>query len=136
MKKENIDYIVVEAGYGSLELISNFIQKKCLITNLSFKKTWELMLTVDEICSSIITCKNNDPNIIKVTWENLGNVIKIEIIDDGTIFNPLNINDPDYGLGVQLIKEMVDYCEYKRENGYNIVTLKKYRRKKCRKRKF
>jgi anti-sigma regulatory factor (Ser/Thr protein kinase) len=132
MKKENIDYIVVEAGYGSLELISNFIQKKCLISNLSFKKTWELMLTVDEICSSIITCRNNDPNIIKVTWENFENTIKIEIIDDGTPFNPLSLNDQDYGLGVHLIKEMIDYCEYKRENGYNIVILKKLKRK-CKK---
>ncbi|HOK56277.1 MAG TPA: ATP-binding protein [bacterium] len=129
MKKEKIDYIIVEASYGSLELISNFIQKKCILSNLSFKKTWELMLTVDEICSSIITCKNNDPNIIKVTWENVDNLIKIEIIDDGTSFNPLNVRETDYGLGFQLIKEMIDYCEYKRENGYNVVILKKYKRK-------
>jgi anti-sigma regulatory factor (Ser/Thr protein kinase) len=130
--KKGPDYIVVEASYGCLELISNFIQKKSLISNISFKKTWELMLTVDEICSSIITCKNNEANIIKVTWENLEDIIKIEIMDDGSPFNPLNINDPDYGLGIQLIKEMVDYYEYKRENGYNVITLKKYR-KKCKK---
>lgn len=132
MEKEKIDYIVVEASYGSLELISNFIQKKCSLLNLSFKKTWELMLTVDEICSSIITCRNNDPNIIKVTWENIANSVKIEIIDDGTPFNPLNTKETDYGLGFQVIKEMVDYYEYKRENGYNIVILKKYKRRKKR----
>ncbi|MGB9677231.1 MAG: ATP-binding protein [Candidatus Ratteibacteria bacterium] len=129
MEKEKIDYIVVEASFGSLELISNFIQKKCSLLNLSFKKTWELMLTVDEICSSIITCKNNEPNIIKVTWENVNNLVKIEIIDDGIPFNPLNIKETDYGLGIQIIKEMVDYYEYKRENGYNIVILKKLKRK-------
>jgi anti-sigma regulatory factor (Ser/Thr protein kinase) len=129
MKKKGPDYIVVEATYGSLELISNFIQKKCLLSNLGFKKSWELMLTVDEICSSIVNCKYNEPNIIKVTWENTSNIIKIEIIDDGTPFNPLNVKESDYGLGPQIIKEMVDFFEYRRENGTNIVTLKKYRRK-------
>ncbi|MCX7917082.1 MAG: ATP-binding protein [bacterium] len=130
MGKEK-DYIIVEASYAGLELISNFIQKQCAILNLSFKKTWELMLTVDEICSQIITCKNNDPNIIKVTWELIDNTINIEIIDDGTPFNPLNVQEQeiDYGLGFHLIKEMVDYSEYKRENGYNIVILKKNKRK-------
>ncbi|MFN4228002.1 MAG: ATP-binding protein [Candidatus Ratteibacteria bacterium] len=129
MGKEK-DYIIVEANYRSLELISSFIQKKCLLSKLSFKKTWEIMLTVDEICSSIITCKNNEPNIIKVTWENMPNSIKIEIIDDGCPFNPLNITHEDYGLGIQIIKEMIDYFEYKRENSYNIIILKKNRRRR------
>jgi len=133
MKKESIDFIIVEATYGCLEAISNFIQKKSLISNLSFKKTWELMLTVDEICSSIITCKNNEANIIKVIWEDFEDTIKIEIIDDGTPFNPLSINDSDYGLGAQIVKEMVDYYEYKRENGFNVVTLMKYVKKKSKK---
>ncbi|MFN4227690.1 MAG: ATP-binding protein, partial [Candidatus Ratteibacteria bacterium] len=129
MGKEK-DYIVVEASYRSLELISNFIQKKSSLLKLGFKKTWELMLSVDEICSSIITCKNKESNIIKVTWENVDNFIKIEIIDDGCPFNPLNVKESDYGLGIQIIKEMVDYFEYKRENNCNIVILKKYRTKK------
>ncbi|MCM8771759.1 MAG: ATP-binding protein [Candidatus Omnitrophica bacterium] len=131
---EKVDYIVVEASYAGLELISNFIQKKCILTNLSFKKSWELMLTVDEICSAIVNCKINEPNIIKVLWKDMGNVIKIEIMDDGTPFNPLNydMKDSDYGIGFHIIKEMVDYVEYKRENGFNIVTLKKFR-KKCKK---
>ncbi|MCM8804842.1 MAG: ATP-binding protein [Candidatus Omnitrophica bacterium] len=127
-----VDYIVVEASYAGLELISSFIQKKCALTNLSFKKTWELMLTIDEICSIILTCKTNEPNIIKVSWQDINNTIKIEIMDDGTPFNPLTINpeeDDDYGFGFNLIKEMVDYVEYKRENGYNIVIIKKNRKK-------
>lgn len=131
---EKVDYIVVEASYAGLELISSFIQKKCALTNLSFKKTWELMLIVDEICSAIVTCKTNEPNIIKVSWQDIDNTIKIEIMDDGTPFNPLNITleEINYGFGFNLIKEMVDYAEYKRENGYNIVIIKKNRRK-CKK---
>jgi len=131
-----VDYIVVEANYGGLELISSFIQKKSIITNLSFKKTWELMMSVDEICSAILTCKVNEPNIIKVLWKDIGDLIKIEIMDDGTPFNPLNFDakDSNYGIGIHLVKEMVDHVEYKRENGFNIVILEKFRRK-CKKKK-
>lgn len=131
MKKEKIDYILVEANYEGLEFISNFVQNRCLNIRLSFKKSWELMLAVDEICSTIITCQKNEPNYIKVTWENSGNLIIIKIIDDGTPFNPLNyhLEDTDYGLGAKIIYQMIDETFYKRENGLNIITLKKYKRK-------
>ncbi|MGC8976822.1 MAG: ATP-binding protein [Candidatus Ratteibacteria bacterium] len=131
---EKIDYIVVEANYAGVALISNFIQKKCTHTNLSFKKSWELLLTVDEICSIIVNCKKNEPNVIKVSWQDIDNIIKIEIMDDGIPFNPLifNPDEIDFGFGIDFIKVMVDYVEYKRENGYNIVILKKKRRK-CKK---
>jgi len=127
-----LDYIVVEASYGGLELISNFIQKKCFLSNLGFKKTWELLLTVDEICSTILNCRLNDPNIIKVLWKDMKDMIKIEIIDDGTPFNPLNVDfyETDYGFGFSFVKEMVDRVEYKRENGFNIVVIEKHRIKK------
>lgn len=136
MKKGKIDYIVVEANYAGLELISSFIQKKCMLTNLSFKKTWELMLSVDEICSAIVNCKISEPNIIKVSWEDVDkNTIKIEIMDDGTPFNPLNVDtdELEYGLGFYLVKEMVNNVEYKRENGCNIVIIEKYRQCKTKK---
>lgn len=130
MKKERIDYIVVEANYGGLELISNFIQNRCLDIKLGFKKSWELMLVVDEICSAIVNCQKNEPNYIKVIWENSGNEIIIKIIDDGTPFNPLNYSEEiEYGLGPKIISQMIDEILYKRENGVNIISLKKCKKR-------
>ncbi|MCM8818165.1 MAG: ATP-binding protein [Candidatus Omnitrophica bacterium] len=133
--EKKVDYIVVEASYGGLELISSFIQKKCMLKNVGFKKTWEIMLTVDEICSGIVNCGINEPNIIKVSWQDIDDNIKIEIIDDGTPFNPLSYEseNSDYGIGLHLINEMVDFFDYKRENGLNIITLIYKNRKKYRK---
>lgn len=133
MENEKIDYIVVEADYGGLDKISNFIQKKCILNNISFKKSWELMLCIDEICSIIVNYKINEPNIIKVTWEENKNEVIIKIIDDGSLFNPLNVDveNMDYGLGINVIKEMVDKIEYDRKGGFNIITItKSIRRRK------
>ena len=59
--------------------------------------------------------------------------IKIEIIDDGMAFDPVNKSDPDTslpieereigGLGIMFIKNSVDEFSYARENDLNIVTM-------------
>jgi anti-sigma regulatory factor (Ser/Thr protein kinase) len=58
----------------------------------------------------------------------------IEIMDSGTPFNPLSLSEPNLtqdvserpigGLGIHLIKKMMDEVEYRREGNNNILTLK------------
>ena len=62
-----------------------------------------------------------------------------KIIDDGMAFNPLESKKPDItesldarkvgGLGIFLVRNVMDGVEYKRENGKNILLLKKIIRK-------
>lgn len=129
--EKNCDYLIVEKNWKSLETISNFIQKKCLSSKLSFKKSWELLLAIDEICSSIISCSLDEGNIIKIIWkENKKSEINIEIIEDGSPFNPLNPPSDLYEINLNLLCESVDRCDYKRDNGCNKVIIKKLKRKK------
>ena len=61
----------------------------------------------------------------------------ITIIDDGVPFNPLPTQPPDTqcgvekrkvgGLGIHLVKQLMDHLNYRREKGLNIVTLIKKR---------
>lgn len=63
----------------------------------------------------------------------------IEIIDRGISFNPLLKDDPDLtldmserkigGLGVYLIKTLMDEVGYRREGDHNILTLVVYKNK-------
>jgi len=56
----------------------------------------------------------------------------VEIVDEGMPFDPLSRSDPDVtqgveereigGLGILLIKEMMDHVEYRRENTMNVLT--------------
>jgi serine/threonine-protein kinase RsbW len=57
----------------------------------------------------------------------------IEIMDSGTAFNPLSLSEPNLtedvserpvgGLGIHLIKKMMDEVEYRREGNNNILSL-------------
>lgn len=57
----------------------------------------------------------------------------IEIMDSGTPFNPLSLSEPNLtedvsdrkigGLGIHLIKKMMDEVEYRREGNNNVLSL-------------
>jgi len=61
----------------------------------------------------------------------------IELEDDGQPFNPLNSAAPDTtlalqdrpigGLGIHLLREMMDRCDYRHADGKNFVTFQKSR---------
>ena len=64
--------------------------------------------------------------------------LTIEIIDDGRPFDPLSDTPPPVlegsiedrpigGLGVHLVRELMDEASYRRENGMNKVTLVKHK---------
>ncbi|MBN2381564.1 ATP-binding protein [bacterium] len=60
----------------------------------------------------------------------------LQFIDHGLAFNPLEASDPNIdapveersigGLGIFLVKKIMDEVTYKRENNQNILTLVKY----------
>jgi anti-sigma regulatory factor (Ser/Thr protein kinase) len=69
---------------------------------------------------------------VRLSWKDPD--IEIEIKDDGRPFNPLEAPPPDMGkplaakqvggLGIHLVREMMDELEYRRENDKNLLILK------------
>ncbi len=65
------------------------------------------------------------------------NQFVIEIIDEGIPFDPLARPDPNVdrgieerevgGLGIFLVKDMIDHVEYRREGAMNILTFQVFR---------
>lgn len=61
--------------------------------------------------------------------------LRLEIRDDGKAFNPLEMGEPDTsqdiderpigGLGIHLVRQMMDEIEYRREAKQNILVMKK-----------
>jgi len=62
--------------------------------------------------------------------------ITIEVEDDGQPFNPLEAPEPDTtksledrlvgGLGVYLVRKLMDGLEYRRHEGKNLLVMKKH----------
>jgi serine/threonine-protein kinase RsbW len=93
-------------------------------------------LVLEEIVTNVILygCEDGLEHEISVrlSWEDP--YIKLEVEDDGRPFNPLEAPPPDTGkplaerqvggLGIHLVREMMDELEYRRENDKNLLTLK------------
>ena len=136
-KKERV--LRIKATFGSLEKISDFIQERAQSSNLGFKKTWELMLVIDEICFNIISHSCSDgtsQNDLWIDWDDKPDCITVSFLDNGALFNPLEgcaedaeIQEENVrlgGMGTYLIEKMVEEVSYSCVGGKNHVVLKKH----------
>ncbi|HOW35084.1 MAG TPA: SpoIIE family protein phosphatase [Candidatus Omnitrophota bacterium] len=101
----------------------------------------------DQINKIQIACEEALVNVINyaypgkdgelaVTYVNQDNCFEIEIIDSGIPFDPLSLPEPDIhapleerkigGLGIFMMRKIMDEVRYRRENGKNVLTLVKF----------
>jgi serine/threonine-protein kinase RsbW len=101
------------------------------------------LFCVDLVCDELITntikygYADTAEHEIAVNLSVQPTEIVIELEDDGQPFNPLNSAAPDTnlamqdrpigGLGIHLLREMMDHCEYRHTDGKNCVTFQKSR---------
>lgn len=104
---------------------------------MSKKLIFEMNLALDELFTNIISYGFDDDkeHFIKVDIVAENNVLTMRIEDDGVPFNPLIAESPDLecriedckigGLGIHLIKSLMDDIHYERVDDANILHLKK-----------
>ena len=104
----------------------------------SLKDVFQINLVLDELISNVINYgypkeENREIYLKYIIDEN--NKLILEIRDDGIPFNILEMKEVDVslgiderpvgGLGIHLVKNIMDEIEYERKNKQNILTLKK-----------
>jgi anti-sigma regulatory factor (Ser/Thr protein kinase) len=113
------------------ESLGDFAEEKGLESALAYK----LALCLDELATNVIsyggTRRPEDRTKISVDVES--QVLFASIEDAGPEFNPLLRSDPDLsaaveerqvgGLGIYLVKKMMDGVEYERRDGRNILRM-------------
>jgi anti-sigma regulatory factor (Ser/Thr protein kinase) len=105
------------------------LQQKCI---------YEINIGLDELFTNIVSYGYEDDleHKIKFSLEVQSNALTVQVEDDGIPFNPLRVekhetaSDIDSinigGLGIHLIKKMMDNVDYQRSEGKNKVILRKY----------
>ena len=108
---------------------------------ISDKSMFEMNLALDELFTNIISYGFQDcqEHIIKVSITVEGDQLQMRIEDDGVPFNPLESETPDIqcgiedckigGLGIHLIKKLMDDIQYQRVADKNILVLRRKIRK-------
>jgi len=105
---------------------------------LSRGETWPFHVALDEALSNIVhhgLLGREGPAEIEIEIRILGREIEIVIVDDAPPFNPLEVAEPDTarsleersvgGLGIALVRKLMDVVEYERRAGRNRLRLRR-----------
>jgi serine/threonine-protein kinase RsbW len=124
----------------NLKALRDFIRETLSKHSVPELHISEIVLALDEMCSNMMihahNCNPLDFLELHITVEP-NQPIVFEIIDDGTVFDINQFDEPDLGnlihdkrkggLGVRLVKSIMDKVSYYSKNGHNICRLEKNR---------
>ena len=137
MKKTGYSF-ELKGKLSELRALCRHLENCCNIWGLQQKCVFEINVGLDELFTNIVSYgyKDDLEHRIKFSLEKHDNALIVEVEDDGLPFNPLHVKKHEApkdidtvdigGLGIHLIKEMVDNVDYKWSDGKNKVTLRKY----------
>ncbi|MEQ1774431.1 MAG: ATP-binding protein [Burkholderiales bacterium] len=127
----------IRNNIGDLESVRDLVSKLECACALPEKTVFDINVVLDELLSNIIHYGYADdlPHEIGVTLSVRNAVVEISIKDDGKAFDPLTAPEPDLtlslaerpigGLGLHFVRQLMDDVEYKREDNFNYLLLKK-----------
>ena len=122
---------------GDLNKLNRFLNNFSRSHSLDSYSRQTFRLCLEEIFTNILRYAFRDENRHRIDFhfrcEN--NSVVISIVDDGIPFNPLTNPRPDVraalkdrqvgGLGIHLIRSLMDRVSYERKNNKNMLTIKK-----------
>ena len=125
------------ASFSKITEIADFIEKSLLEEKIPQNIIFPIGLAVDEITNNIMMyAYENKEGTLSISLTVTHEEISIEILDHGKQFNPLSFPPPDLtqeaekrrigGLGIHLVRKVMDEVQYKHHDGQNILTIKKF----------
>ncbi len=128
----------VKSSTDNLSIIRDFIKNTALSLGYSNAIIGNIILAVDEACTNIIkhAYKYSPSGDIQIELNRINNKFIITILDNGIEFDPNLIPEPDIkeyykqrrigGLGMYLMKKMMDEVVYSKYKNKNQVKMVKY----------
>ena len=123
------------------ELNNLFDYSSSLLERLGFVRRQIILINtaLEEIFVNVASYAYDGEGTVEVTLDSDKKTVTFIFKDHGKPFNPLTKKDPNItassdereigGLGIYMVKNIMDEVEYKFEDGYNILKLVKYRPK-------
>lgn len=129
-----MEEIVVPAHPDQLETVQDFVCRHMAAAGLPVQEQARALLAVEEIFVNIAHYAYHPEQGEATVRCAVGSEILMEFLDEGKPFNPLAHAEPDTslpaeeraigGLGIYLIKRLMDQVEYRYENGKNILVMR------------
>lgn len=122
---------------SELERIAGVVERFGSEHGLPGKAVFEINLALDEVLTNVISYAYDDggQHEIEVRLSIPGEDVMVEVSDDGRPFDPLAVAPAELdqplderrigGLGVHLVRRVMDRLEYRRDAGRNVLTMHK-----------
>lgn len=123
---------------SALSELRTFLQRTLSGVSLSEIEKHQVTLAVEEVCANLIIHSHdcNPQDHIQLEIKDYDEKLIFEISDQGKAFNILTYEEPDLkkvmiekrkgGLGIILVKKIMDEIEFESENGTNTCRLIKW----------
>ena len=123
---------------SEVERLSRLVEAFGEAERLGPEAVFSINLALDEVVTNVIRYAHDDdgrqhPIVVRLALEQ--DVLTAQVEDDGRAFNPLEVPAPDIGasiderpiggLGIHLVRSVMNSVEYRREDGRNVLTMKK-----------
>lgn len=134
--KESLS-LLIKNDLGEIGRMSQEIESWCQKQAFPQEVEFQIDLVLDELVSNVIRhgLKDDQEHIILVNLAREDHDLMLEVEDDGMPFNPLNNPPPDItkpieerrigGLGIHLVRQIMDTLEYHRRGGKNHLFMTK-----------
>lgn len=134
----NLQTLTLRSHLAELARVMALVDDYCAQTHAAAADISALHLAIEEIVTNVITYGYADGpwHSFTLTLETLeGNRIRAVVTDDARAFNPLAHPDVDTtlalddrpigGLGVHLVRQLMDMCLYEYRDGHNVFTMER-----------
>lgn len=130
-------HIILKNDLGELNRLPQLVKDYVVENQLDNKWIFRLTLVLEEMVTNIISYgyPRGNQSTIEITFTLKDNSLVIMLKDYGQPFNPLTAPEPDTkgsmeerkvgGLGIHLVKNMMDQLSYHREGESNVLVMKK-----------
>jgi len=132
-----MEQITVPAITDRLDEVFNFIESAMRNAGMDDRQQNNIKIAVEEIFVNIVSYAfPTGEGEVSVSVTAVSDKLSIEFCDSGTPYDPLAKADPDIslsadereigGLGIYMVKKMMDDVCYRYEDGKNILIIEKY----------
>ena len=133
----HVKSLVISNQINELARVEVFLEELGEQWDLNIALVYSINLSIEEALTNIISYGYDDDGSHEITidFSKNGPILSISIIDDGHAYDPTLREDPDIslsaeerpigGLGIFLIKKLMDHVEYQRKENKNYLILTK-----------
>jgi len=133
----NTKLLDFSVNIAEMSRMRQFLQNVAAEADFTDRQTKELRLAVEEAVANVVDYSGATiMRLSAIIGETAASII---ITDDGKPFDPTQVPPPDFsmqpedrpagGLGITYMRSMTDEMTYRRQEGMNILTLTKKRKK-------